>query len=116
MAVIITGMDMPENCANCPLTYLDTGDDAYWGLNEYRCVKDNDLIDIHDKERLEDCPLKSVDELIELIESDESITTFERFMTMGGFKFKNMIPVERVIYIIKEYCGMEDNNDADNKV
>ena len=108
MSVIITGMDMPENCIKCN------------SMNCFLPYKKNTNREVVKKKymtvRHEDCPLKSVDELIELIESDENITTFERFMTMGGFKFKNMIPVERAIDIIKEYCGMEDNDDTDNKV
>lgn len=102
MAVIITGMDMPENCANCPLTYLDTGDDAYWGPNEYRCVKSNDPIDINDKERLDDCPLKSVDELIELIECEKS--SFDK-----SDKAENALiyAYNTAIDIIKEYCEEE---------
>ena len=99
MSVIITGMDMPENCANCPLTYLDTGDDAYWGLNEYRCVKDNGLIDIHDKERLDDCPLKSVDGLIDKIEIE---------ICSRNYYTRETDTRDKIIEIIKEYCGMEE--------
>ena len=31
-------IDMPNNCEECKLKYLDTGDDAYWGINAERCI------------------------------------------------------------------------------
>ena len=68
MAVIITDIDMPKSCMDCPLTYLDCGDDAYFGRNEHRCVFDGSCIEGDRSERQYDCPLKSTDEMIEEIE------------------------------------------------
>lgn len=48
---------MPKSCKECPLTYLDTGDDAYFGANERRCVIDDSCIDGMVSERAYDCPL-----------------------------------------------------------
>ena len=48
---------MPQRCKECPLTYLDTGDDAYFGANERRCVIDNSCVDGMGSERAYDCPL-----------------------------------------------------------
>lgn len=48
---------MPNSCKECPLTYLDTGDDAYFGANERRCVIDDSCIDGMVSERAYDCPL-----------------------------------------------------------
>lgn len=48
---------IPNNCKECPLTYLDTGDDAYFGANERRCVIDDSCIDGMVSERAYDCPL-----------------------------------------------------------
>ena len=48
---------MPKSCKECPLTYLDTGDDAYFGTNERRCVIDDSCIDGMTSERAYDCPL-----------------------------------------------------------
>lgn len=48
---------MPNSCKECPLTYLDTGDDAYFGSNERRCVIDDSCIDAMVSERAYDCPL-----------------------------------------------------------
>jgi hypothetical protein len=48
---------MPKSCKECPLTYRDTGDDAYFGANERRCVIDDSCIDGMTSERPYDCPL-----------------------------------------------------------
>lgn len=48
---------MPNSCKECPLTYLDTGDDAYFGTNERRCVIDDSCVDGMGSERAYDCPL-----------------------------------------------------------
>jgi hypothetical protein len=48
---------MPNSCKECPLTYLDTSDDAYFGANEKRCVIDDSCIDGMVSERAYDCPL-----------------------------------------------------------
>lgn len=47
---------MPNSCKECPLTYLDTGDDAYFGANERRCVIDDSCVDGMGSERAYDCP------------------------------------------------------------
>ena len=62
MSVILTGVEIPKSCMDCPLTFLDTGDDAYFGKNVYRCVIDGCAIDISCYERAYGCPLKSLDE------------------------------------------------------
>lgn len=48
---------MPKSCKECPLTYLDTGDDAYFGVSERRCIIDDSCIDGMVSERAYDCPL-----------------------------------------------------------
>lgn len=48
---------IPNSCKECPLTYLDTGDDAYFGSNERRCVIDDSCVDGMGSERAYDCPL-----------------------------------------------------------
>lgn len=48
---------MPKSCKECPLTYLDTGDDAYFGVNEKRCIIDDSCVDGMVSERPCDCPL-----------------------------------------------------------
>ena len=48
---------MPKSCKECPLTYLDTGDDAFFGVNERRCVIDDSCVDGIVSERSSDCPL-----------------------------------------------------------
>lgn len=106
MAVIVTGMDMPGKCADCKLTYLDTGDDAYFGANEYRCVIDDSVIDCNVSEKAYDCPLKSVEGLIEQIRKHE----FVHFKDNGGYYMEPAEIKDVVETIIKEYCGMEENN------
>lgn len=48
---------IPNSCKECPLTYLDTGDDAYFGACERRCVIDDSCVDGMGSERAYDCPL-----------------------------------------------------------
>ena len=48
---------MPKSCKECPLTYLDSGDDAYFGATERRCVIDDSCTDGMVSERAYDCPL-----------------------------------------------------------
>ena len=48
---------MPNSCKECPLTYLDTGDDAYFGANERRCIINDSCVDGIVSERAYDCPL-----------------------------------------------------------
>ena len=66
MAVIITDMEMPKSCMACKLTYIDTGDDAYFGRNEHRCVFDGSCIEGERTERQYDCPLKEVPDTYKL--------------------------------------------------
>ena len=60
--IAIKGFEMPQNCRECPLTYFDNGDDAYFGTNELRCVLDNSCIDGMVSERAYDCPLINIEE------------------------------------------------------
>ena len=53
-------IDMPKSCRDCKLTYLDTGDDAYFGVNVQRCIFDDAEADTD--ERYYDCPLKPLPE------------------------------------------------------
>lgn len=57
--MIKVDVKMPKNCQNCPFTYLDTGDDAYWGRNTTNCVFDHSEI-VYSDERPEMCPLREV--------------------------------------------------------
>ena len=50
--------EMPKSCHACPLTYIDYGDDAYYGANTTRCVIDKDIIPHHG--RWDECPLKTL--------------------------------------------------------
>lgn len=50
--------EMPNSCHACPLTYIDYGDDAYYGANTTRCVIDKDTIPRHG--RWDECPLKTL--------------------------------------------------------
>lgn len=65
---------IPNSCKECPLTYLDTGDDAYFGANERRCVIDDSCIDGMVSERAYDCPL------VEAIPKDEYETRLKADM------------------------------------
>ena len=54
-------IEMPKSCTVCPLTYLDTGDDPYFGGCERRCVIDNSSVEGMTKKRWDDCPLSEVE-------------------------------------------------------
>lgn len=63
--------EMPKSCYSCPLTYIDYGDDAYYGANTTRCVIDKDTIPRHGK--WDECPLKPLPQKKETdIETDLS--------------------------------------------
>ena len=86
MSLIITEMDMPKSCAEC---------------HDQRCkVADEwDLFDWCDYERVEGCPLKSIDGLIEKIEQLPTIEDSEgqdRYMAYD------------VLRAIKEYCEVKE--------
>lgn len=44
MSKAILIIDTPKSCMECRLKYLDTGDDAYFGTNIYRCIWDGSEI------------------------------------------------------------------------
>ena len=84
MSVIVTGIDIPKSCGECNAS--GTG----------ACRKWFDVKEIGLK-RSERCPLKSVDGLIEkLNECVDDKSTGEQ------------VGIDLAIDIIKEYCGMED--------
>ena len=58
MSVIVTEMDMPETCYSCKFCQEDDQLRDYCGITY-------DAIWYGEKERLKDCPLKSVDGLIQ---------------------------------------------------
>ena len=58
MSVIVTGMDIPTNCSDCPIEY----DMINCSVTDTRLDWSN-----MDKKRLQDCPLKSVDGLVKEI-------------------------------------------------
>ena len=62
MKAILVLDEMPNSCYACPLTYIDYGDDAYYGANTTRCVIDKDTIPHHGK--WDECPLKDLPQKI----------------------------------------------------
>ena len=61
--MILIDIKMPKSCAECLLTYEDTGVDAFFGRNVMRCVFDGSSIDGMNNERYYDCPLKESEEI-----------------------------------------------------
>ena len=90
---------MPKSCKECNLTYLDSGDDAYFGSAERRCVIDGSCID-GTSERAYDCPLKSTDEMIAEIK-EKSFVDYDEAYTNNG---KCLITEDDVLEIINKYC------------
>jgi len=89
MAVIITNMDMPENCIECPLRV------------QAFCKVDGHHEPHRSKER---CPLKSTDEMMEKIRGLETILQEEiddeNPYISGGVEY---VPLNEVMEIINEY-------------
>lgn len=79
--VIVTDMEMPKTCMKCK-------DFVTYSIYDGYCIKLKKHMHVTDstKERCPDCPLKSIEGLIEKIES------------------QTMISKKSVIGLIKEYC------------
>lgn len=67
MSVIVMGMEMPENCYDCPFVRVSCG-------NDYYCAKGNgteDNIRVLMSKRMDDCPLIEVPPHCRLIDADK---------------------------------------------
>lgn len=92
MAVILTNIDMPKSCVECDKRKFN------------KCYMNSVMVIEHeyrnnDKKIHPDCPLKSVDKLIEAI---------ERLPTQENSEGQDMYQAYDVLRTIREYCGMED--------
>ena len=100
MAVIITNMNMPESCYECRFS-----EPAYSGN---RC--DNMIGHTYGEiltDRVKNCPLKSVDEMMEELKRYETLMFHEDGSSMGAF-----IHAQKVKEIVGRYCDKEQNNEA----
>lgn len=96
---------MPHSCKECPLTYLDTGDDAYFGANERRCVLDDSCVDGMVSERAYDCPL------VEAVPKDNVYKAIQEMMKYEHDGFIN-ISLARLDDILKK-CGVSEDGNVD---
>ena len=88
---------MPENCALCPLSYRD----GYYSYEPMVCSILHEELYYFLDSRHKDCPLKSVDGLIEKIKNIEML----RCKDNSG----NVFVLEKDLFkCIKEYCEMEE--------
>lgn len=94
MAVIVT--KAPKSCFECPA--FATKACGLW--DKAKTYSDQKT------RRHEDCPLKSVEGLIERIRRQE----FVHHTDNGGYYMEPAEIKDVVISIIKEYCGLEENN------
>ena len=100
MATIVTGMEMPESCSECPICHCKGKDDPW---NYYCSATMNDInVQEWDLTRYNNCPLKSVEGLIEKIEQAKSNP-----LNQSPYFDNGLI---KAMEIIKEYCGMEESN------
>lgn len=92
---------MPKSCKECPLTYLDTGDDAYFGANERRCVIDDSCIDGMVSERAYDCPL---------VEAIPRANVYKAIQEMMKYEHEGFINISLASLdeILKKYEVSED--------
>ena len=94
MAVIVKGMDMPKSCKKCPA--FATSACELW--SKHKTYSDQM------SKRHDDCPLKSVDELIEQIRRQE----FVHFTDNGGYYMTPAEIKDVLETIINRYCGLEE--------
>lgn len=96
MAVIVKGMDMPEDCASC--------DFRVDGIGNIHCGKTYSRIGITCAcyERMKDCPLRSVEGLIEYIKKHSYPVRYDRNSIEQG------MTITGIEQAIKEYCGLEE--------
>ena len=90
MAVIITGMDMPESCEKCQMSY---------DMQLSGCPILHKWSTTHEENRMDDCPLKSVDELIDKIEIE---------ICSRNYYTRETDTRDKIIDIIKEYCEVNE--------
>ena len=95
MSVIVS--EMPDNCLECPLSYFD----YYFTDLPLRCPLMNDRIEVDKIKRHQDCPLKSIDGLIEKIKTTMAL----RCKDGQGNVFINEVDL---FEIIKEYCDTNE--------
>ena len=94
MSVIVTGIDMPKSCVCC-VFYVGQVGNVYCKFTRRKVGTT-----VACYERMKDCPLRSVDGLIEEIKNTKAL----RCMDNLG----NVFILEEDLYkIIKECCGME---------
>lgn len=95
MSVIVAGMDMPYYCGKCGGCY-DYANDKYF------CALDDNSFDVViDKEvkRHKDCPLKSIDGLLEKI---------TQLPTQKNTEGQDMYQAYDVLRTIREYCEVKE--------
>lgn len=100
MSVIVAGMDMLKHCYDCPICYDYMGCSITGnGLDWENC----------DKVRLENCPLKSIDGLIEKIQNVSDIEPLIQGGAYYGNRYKKADQLKNeIIEIIKEYCEVKE--------
>ena len=91
--MILIDMKMPRSCQDCPAFGTKACDkwDKHKTFSDQRTKRHND------------CPLKSIDGLIEKIEQDDEIFMYNK----SKYTAETVIPLWRLRQIIKEYCGGE---------
>ena len=90
MSVIVIGMDTPQHCYDCSVCY----DYMACSITESRMDWKK-----CDKERHKDCPLKSIDGLIEKI---------TQLPTQENTEGQNMFQAYDVLRTIREYCEVSE--------
>ena len=94
MSVIVTGMDMPKVCIDCHRVNCNL---PYKSNTNREIVKNAYTVSVH-----KDCPLKSVEGLIEKVEQLKKSCANDTY----GKCMANAI--SRVEKLIKEYCEVKE--------
>ena len=95
MSIIVTGMDMPKYCGSCDMS--GTGVCRKW-----MCLTSYEM----GKKRAEDCSLKSIDGLIDKINSKKIYKGRAYYSDMHDADMDKIhdIALDKAIKIIKEHC------------
>ena len=95
---VIVGIDMPKSCAECPICH-PKGKDEPWNFACFHKMLDID-INKWDEERHIDCPIKSIDGLINKV--------YQLDFDYGDYYDHTSEIQDKVIATIREYCEVKE--------
>lgn len=91
MSILIKGVEMPQNCLECPICRHDSLD----GVQAEQCNVTLHQVDWESAERPEDCPLEEISpRALAIIEADKAFiipcTLYEQMKRAGWIKYEGI--------------------------